>query len=147
MREVFPGLSDLLVGIDHVGIAVNDLAAAIDFYENTLGFELLHIEENATQQVREAMLKAPNSDQIQLLAPANEQSIITKFLERSGAGVQQLALQVTDVRLASDRLRAIGLALVYDEPQPGGNGTLINFVHPKSCGGVLLELVEVQPNN
>jgi methylmalonyl-CoA/ethylmalonyl-CoA epimerase len=83
--------------------------------------------------------------QIQLLAPLNDRSTIAKFLDRQGPGVQQLACTVTDVAAVSAELRAKGLRLLYDEPRRGTAGSLVNFVHPKDAGGVLLELVQPAP--
>jgi methylmalonyl-CoA/ethylmalonyl-CoA epimerase len=132
-----------VTAIDHVGLAVRDLDAAIDFYSRTFGLVNVHEETNDEQGVREAMLAAAGSDtRIQLLAPLREDSAIGKFLARSGEGIQQLAFRVADIDAASDRLRASGLRLLYDEPRRGTAGSRINFVHPKDCGGVLVELVE-----
>ena len=132
-----------MTAIDHVGLAVRDLDAAIDFYARTFGLVSVHEESNEEQGVREAMLAVADSDaQIQLLAPLRDDSAIGKFLTRSGEGIQQLAFRVSDIDAASDRLRAAGLRLLYDEPRRGTAGSRINFVHPKDCGGVLVELVE-----
>lgn len=132
-----------MTAIDHVGLAVRDLDAAIDFYARTFGLVSVHEETNEEQGVREAMLAVADSDaQIQLLAPLRDDSAIGKFLTRSGEGIQQLAFRVSDIDAAGDRLRAAGLRLLYDEPRRGTAGSRINFVHPKDCGGVLVELVE-----
>lgn len=131
----------MVTKIDHVGIAVADLDAAIAFYANNFGMQVVHEEINTEQGVREAMLSA-GSDQLQLLAPLNDQSTIAKFLERSGPGVQQVAFQVVDVREAAAYLRAQGLRVLYDEPRRGTASSSVNFVHPADCGGVLIELVE-----
>ncbi|MEO6821564.1 MAG: methylmalonyl-CoA epimerase [Candidatus Nanopelagicales bacterium] len=136
-------LGPVVTAIDHVGLAVRDLDAAIDFYARTFGLVSVHEESNEEQGVREAMLAVADSDaQIQLLAPLRDDSAIGKFLTRSGEGIQQLAFRVSDIDAASDRLRAAGLRLLYDEPRRGTAGSRINFVHPKDCGGVLVELVE-----
>jgi methylmalonyl-CoA/ethylmalonyl-CoA epimerase len=139
-------LSDLVIAVDHVGIAVADLDTAIDFQRETFGLEVTHSEVNEEQGVREAMLSAPGdtsgATQIQLLAPMREDSTIAKFLDRSGPGLQQLAFRVSDVDAASDVLRAKGLRLLYDAPRRGTANSRINFVHPKDAGGVLVELVE-----
>jgi methylmalonyl-CoA/ethylmalonyl-CoA epimerase len=139
-------LSGLVTAVDHVGIAVADLDAAIEFQRDTFGLEAIHIETNEDQGVREAMLRAPTDStgatQIQLLAPLREDSAIAKFLDRSGPGLQQLAYRVTDVDAACVVLRAKGLRLLYDAPRRGTADSRINFVHPKDAGGVLVELVE-----
>jgi methylmalonyl-CoA/ethylmalonyl-CoA epimerase len=132
-----------LLRIDHVGIAVADLDEAIEFYERVFGMRCVHQETNEGQGVREAMLQLDESGaKIQLLAPASESSTIAKFLDRNGPGLQQLAYTVTDVEQAAAALRERGLRLLYDAPRRGTGGSLINFVHPKDAGGVLVELVQ-----
>jgi methylmalonyl-CoA/ethylmalonyl-CoA epimerase len=129
--------------IDHVGIAVPDLDAAIAFYRDTFGVVSVHEETNEEQGVREAMLAVGDgSTRIQLLAPLNEQSTIAKFIGRSGPGMQQLAYTVEDIEAVSDALRAKGLRLLYDAPRRGTSDSRVNFIHPKDAGGVLVELVE-----
>jgi methylmalonyl-CoA/ethylmalonyl-CoA epimerase len=133
----------LFTAIDHVGIAVPDLDAAITFYEETYGMRLAHQETNEEQGVREAMMAVGDSgSHIQLLAPLSPESTIAKFLDRSGPGIQQMAYRVTDVEAVSAILRERGLRLLYDEPRRGTSDSRINFVHPKDAGGVLVELVE-----
>jgi methylmalonyl-CoA/ethylmalonyl-CoA epimerase len=146
IRSVRDELRGLVTAVDHVGIAVADVDAAITYYRETFGLEATHIESNEEQGVREAMLSAPGdgtgATQIQLLAPLREDSAITKFLDRNGPGLQQLAFRVTDVDAASEILRAKGLRLLYDTPRRGTANSRINFVHPTDAGGVLVELVE-----
>jgi len=133
----------LFTKIDHVGIAVPDLDAAIAFYRDTFGVVSVHEETNEEQGVREAMLAVGDgSTRIQLLAPLNEQSTIAKFIGRSGPGMQQLAYTVEDIEAVSDALRARGLRLLYDAPRRGTSDSRVNFIHPKDAGGVLVELVE-----
>ncbi len=132
-----------VIAIDHVGLAVNDLDAAIDFYGRAFGMELVHEEINEEQGVREAMVAVGDSGScLQLLAPLREDSPIGKFLARQGEGIQQMALRVTDIELAADTLRAAGVRVLYDTPKRGTAGSRVNFAHPKDCGGVLMELVE-----
>jgi methylmalonyl-CoA/ethylmalonyl-CoA epimerase len=132
--------------IDHVGIAVPDLDAAIIFYENVFGMRCVHRETNDEQGVREAMLAVGDGgDRLQLLAPLRPDSAIAKFLDRSGPGVQQLAYTVANIDETSATLRAHGLRLLYDAPRRGTADSRINFVHPKDAGGVLVELVEPAP--
>ncbi|WP_458681982.1 methylmalonyl-CoA epimerase [Prescottella equi] len=138
--------SELVTAIDHVGIAVPDLDAAIAWYGKHLGMVSLHEEVNEEQGVREAMLGYPGqvagATAIQLLAPLNENSTIAKFIDRSGPGLQQLAFRVTDIDAISTQLRAAGVRLLYDAPRRGTANSRINFIHPKDGGGVLIELVE-----
>ena len=133
----------LVQRIDHVGLAVADLDAAIDFYARAFGLRSVHEEVNEEQGVREAMIDiAGSGSYLQLLAPLNAQSTIAKFLDRNGEGMQQLAFRVADIDEAAARLRAAGVRLLYDSPKRGTAGSRVNFVHPKDCGGVLVELVE-----
>jgi methylmalonyl-CoA/ethylmalonyl-CoA epimerase len=134
-----------LLRIDHVGVAVSDLDAAIEFYGRVFGMSCVHVEENQEQGVREAMLSVgpdPAGGLVQLLAPLSEKSTIAKFLDRNGPGVQQVAYTVADVDRASAALRERGVRLLYDEPKRGTSNSRVNFVHPKDAGGVLIELVE-----
>ncbi|WP_030482604.1 methylmalonyl-CoA epimerase [Nocardioides aequoreus] len=133
----------LFTAIDHVGVAVPDLDAAIATYTEKFGMVVLHEETNEEQGVREAMVGVGDSGScIQLLAPLDETSTIAKFLDRSGPGLQQLAYRVDDVEQVSAVLRERGLRLLYDAPKRGTAGSRVNFVHPKDAGGVLVELVE-----
>lgn len=136
----------LVTAIDHVGIAVADLDAAIEFYRTHFGMAVTHREVNESQGVVEAMIAVPGAPagaaQIQLLAPLDDSSTIAKFLDRNGPGLQQLAFRVRDVEEAADFLRARGARLLYDAPRRGTADSRINFVHPKDAGGVLVELVE-----
>jgi methylmalonyl-CoA/ethylmalonyl-CoA epimerase len=133
----------LFTAIDHVGVAVHDLDAAIAFYRETYGMRLVHEETNEEQGVREAMMAVGDSGScVQLLAPLTPQSTIATFLDRSGPGVQQVAYRVQDVAAASATLRERGMRLLYDEPRRGTAGSRINFLHPKDAGGVLVELVQ-----
>ena len=138
--------SALVTAIDHVGIAVPDLDAAITWYHDHLGMIVVHEEINAEQGVREAMLSvrgAPrDSAQLQLMAPLDDSCTIAKFIDKRGPGIQQLAYRVSDLDALSDRLRAHGVRLLYDAPRRGTSNSRINFIHPKDAGGVLVELVE-----
>ena len=141
-------MDSLLTRIDHVGIAVPDLDAAIDFYARAFGVQVVHEEVNEEQGVREAMLAVGDSGScIQLLAPLTPDSTIAKFIDRSGPGIQQIAYGVDDVVAAADALRARGVRMLYDEPKVGTAGSLVNFAHPKDCGGVLVELVQSAPGS
>jgi methylmalonyl-CoA/ethylmalonyl-CoA epimerase len=135
--------TELFTAIDHVGVAVADLDAAIAFYRDTLGMELAHEEVNEEQGVREAMMAVGGSgSHIQLLAPLSPDSTIARFLDRSGPGVQQVAYRVEDVEAVSQVLRDRGLRLLYDEPRRGTSNSRVNFIHPKDAGGILVELVQ-----
>ena len=138
--------SALVTGLDHVGIAVADLDAAIAWYHDHLGMIVLHEEVNDDQGIREAMLSvrgAPRgSAQIQLMAPISDSSAIAKFLDKRGPGLQQLAYRVSNLDQLTERLEEQGVRLLYDVPRRGTAESRINFIHPKDAGGVLIELVE-----
>lgn len=137
----------LFTAIDHVGIAVPDLDEAIDFYREKFGMRVAHEETNEEQGVREAMVSVGDTGScIQLLAPLSPESTIGKFLDRNGPGLQQLAYRVTDIDEVSAILRERGLRLLYDEPKRGTSDSKVNFIHPKDAGGVLVELVEPNPD-
>ena len=136
-------MDSLVKRIDHVGIAVPDLDEAIAFYERAFGIVKVHEEVNEAQGVREAMCQVGDGDtMIQLLAPLSPDSTIAKFIDRSGPGIQQMAYTVDDVVAVAAQLRERGVRVLYDEPKIGTGGSLINFAHPKDCGGVLVELVQ-----
>jgi len=136
-------MDSLLTRIDHVGIAVPDLDAAIGFYERAFGLTCVHEEVNEEQGVREAMMAVGDSGScIQLLAPLSPESTIAKFLDRSGPGIQQVAYGVDDVEATAAALRERGVRVLYESAKQGTAGSLVNFCHPKDCGGVLVELVQ-----
>jgi len=136
-------LGDLIVGLDHVGIAVTDLDAAIDWYAGILGARLVHREVNEEQAVAEAMLTVGDRQaQVQLLASTAPDSPIGRFIAQRGPGLQQVAVRVRDIEESMRRLAAAGVALVDAEPRRGTAGSRIAFLHPRATGGVLIELVE-----
>jgi methylmalonyl-CoA/ethylmalonyl-CoA epimerase len=136
-----------ITAIDHVGIAVADLDEAIALYEKAYGMTCVHTEVNEEQGVREAMMAVGDSGSfIQLLAPLDPDTTIGRFLAKSGPGIQQMAYRVEDLDEASAHLREAGMRLLYDEPRTGTAGSRVNFIHPKSAGGVLVELVEPGPD-
>ncbi len=139
-----------LIGVDHVGIAVSDLDAAVDLHTRVLGLRVTHRETNTEQQVEEAMLAGPDqpegSVQVQLLAPTGPTSTLARFLDRSGPGLQQLAYRVHDVEAATTYLRAAGVRVLFEQARAGTADSRVNFLHPKDCGGVLVELVQPAPH-
>ncbi len=129
--------------LDHVGLAVSDLDQAIAFYADTFGMRVVHEEVNEEQGIREAMLAIGDSDsRLQLMAPLTAESVIAKFLDRNGPGIQQVAYRVADVDAVAATLRERGMRILYDAARRGTGGSRINFIHPKDTGGVLIELVE-----
>jgi methylmalonyl-CoA/ethylmalonyl-CoA epimerase len=124
--------------LDHIGIAVESLAKGVEFYE-ALGLELEGIEEVAEQGVKVGFLPV-GDPRIELLEPTSETSPIAKHLERRGPGLHHICIRVGDIRAAMAGLVEHGYRLLSDEPQLGAHDCLVCFVHPKSTGGVLLEL-------
>jgi methylmalonyl-CoA/ethylmalonyl-CoA epimerase len=137
-----PSMTDaLFTALDHVGIAVEDLDASISFYETVFGMRMTHRETNTEQGVEEAMMEVGDSA-VQLLMPLTPDSAVGKFIANRGPGIQQMAYRVEDIDETSAKLRDAGVRLLYDEPRIGTAGSRVNFIHPKSAGGVLVELVE-----
>jgi len=127
--------------LDHVGIAVTDLAAARALYEQVLGLEVTHEEVITEQGVHELLLRAGEA-YVQLVAPLAPDSPVGKFLAKRGEGVHHVGYAVPDVAAALAELRAQGLEVIDPAPRVGSGGTTIAFLHPKSMQGVLVELVE-----
>ena len=136
----------LLTRIDHVGIAVHDLDSSIEFYETTFGLTVAGRETNEKQGVREAMLYVTEgpagASYVQLLEPLGPDTPVGKFLASRGEGVHHIGYGVVDVAAALEQLRADGIRLVDEQPRHGSLGASIAFLHPKSVGGVLTELVQ-----
>ncbi|MDR1851051.1 MAG: methylmalonyl-CoA epimerase [Propionibacteriaceae bacterium] len=139
---------NLFICIDHVGYAVPDLDEAIKFHTEVLGWRLTHKEVNEEQGVAEAMLSTgdalPENAQVQLLGALGPDTTIGKWIAKNGGrgGVQQVCYRVADIDHVCQVLRDRGVRLLYDEPKTGTAGSKINFAHPKSTGGILLEIVE-----
>lgn len=144
MATLSQALGGTLLGIDHVGLAVPDLDAAIARWSQTFGLVVSHREINESQRIEEAMLDLADGSRIQLLAPLDSQSTIAKFLDRNGEGMQQLAFRVSSIDDAMAAVTSAGMRLIYPESQIGTAGSAINFVHPKDTGGVLVELVQLR---
>ena len=127
--------------LDHIGIAVEDLDAAIDLYREKLGFDVEAIEEVPVFGVKVAFLPL-GEGKVELVQPVSGDSAMARFLEKRGPGFHHLCFRVQDIRAELVRLEAAGVRLVDREPREGAHGTLVAFLHPKSTGGVLIELVE-----
>jgi methylmalonyl-CoA/ethylmalonyl-CoA epimerase len=132
--------------LDHVGIAVTDLAAARALYEELLGLEVTHEEVIEDQGVHELLLRAGDAF-VQLVAPLSPDTPVGRFLARRGEGIHHVGYAVPDVAAAVVDLRAQGIEVIDPAPSIGSGGTTIAFVHPKSMGGVLVELVEQGTGN
>ena len=130
--------------LDHIGIAVQDLAAALAFYRDALGLEVEAPEDVVAQRVRAHFVPAGESS-LELLEATSEDSAIAKFIAKRGEGLHHVCLRVPDLRAAVQKLKADGVRLVSEEIKTGAGGHRYVFVHPQSAGGVLLELVESSP--
>lgn len=127
--------------IDHIGIAVNNVDEACKFYEETLGLRLVKKETVQEEKVRIAMFKVGES-YIELLEPTSAESTIAKFIEKRGEGLHHLAIGYDDVREAQEFCRLKGAILVHPDAEDLEGDRVVNFIHPKSTHGVLLELVK-----
>jgi methylmalonyl-CoA epimerase len=130
-----------LTDIDHVGIAVEDLDAAVQTYRRTLGVEPTHRERVEHQGVDEVLF-AVGSSYIQLLGALGPDTPVGRFLSSRGPGLHHVAYRVDDVEAALRDLRAERIRLVDEHGLPGSRGTITAFVHPGAMGGVLVELVQ-----
>jgi methylmalonyl-CoA/ethylmalonyl-CoA epimerase len=127
--------------IHHVGIAVADLDESIERYRAALGAELVHRAVNEKEGLEAAFLRTGDGE-VELMTATRPESPVGKFLAKRGPGLHHVAYGVSDIAVALADARAAGLELIDSEPRMGMHGSLIAFVHPKSMGGVLTELVE-----
>jgi LAO/AO transport system kinase len=134
-RDVTP----LAAELDHIGIAVKDLNAALSFYREALGLELEATEEVTSQLVRAHFIPAGEA-KLELLEATSPDSAIAKYIEKRGPGIHHMTLRVKDIHAALARLKAHGVRLVDEDPRPGAEGAMVAFVHPSSAHGVLVEL-------
>ena len=130
------------VTLDHIGIAVADLAAALAFYRDALGLEIEAPEEVASQRVRAHFIPAGDAA-LELLEATAPDSPIAKYVEKRGPGLHHITLRVDDIRAALQQLKARGVRLIDESPRPGAHGSLVAFIHPSSAHGVLVELKQV----
>jgi methylmalonyl-CoA/ethylmalonyl-CoA epimerase len=131
----------MLTKINHIGIAVTSLEAALPFYRDNLSMPFAGIEEVAEQKVRVAMLEIGES-KIELLEPTSPDSPIAKFIEKNGVGIHHIAYEVDDIEAAIAKVMGDGGRMVDEVPRNGAHGTRIAFIHPKSSLGVLTELCQ-----
>jgi len=127
--------------IDHIGIAVEDLDAAIELYEKSFGMELAH-RETVEEQGVEAVLLDVGEGHVELLAPLGPDTPVGKYLARNGAGLHHVAYAVADIDAALRDVAAAGIEAIDSEPRVGIRGSRVAFLHPRATGGVLTEIVE-----
>ena len=131
----------MLDRIDHTGVAVDDLDAAIKLYMEVLGMPLVHRETVAEQGV-EAVLLDVGDGHVELLSPLGEDTPVGKFLARKGPGLHHVAYAVEDIEATLEQLSAAGIELIDAKPRVGIRGSHVAFLHPRSTGGVLTEIVQ-----
>ena len=125
--------------LDHIGIAVANVAEALAFYRDALGLEVETPEEVPSQGVRAHFIPTGESA-VELLEPTAEDSPIAKFIAKRGPGLHHITLRVDDLVAALTQLKARGVRLIDETPRPGAHGSLVAFIHPASAHGVLVEL-------
>jgi len=131
----------ILTEIDHVAIAVNDLEAAIAYYEQAFGATVTHREVVESDGVEEALLAVAES-YVQLLTPTRPDSPVAKAIEKRGEGLHHIGYRVDDCAAALESMLAAGARPIDEAPRPGSRGTTVAFIHPKGSFGTLIELVQ-----
>lgn len=134
----------MLKRIDHIGIAVQSIQDALTFWARGLQVDVAHEEVVPSQKVQTAFIPIGETS-IELLEPTSADSPIAKALEKRGPGIHHLCFEVADIHATLASLKASGAQLIDEQPRPGAHGKLVAFVHPKSTGGVLIELSQTQP--
>lgn len=129
--------------IHHVGVAVHDLDESIELYRSLFGAELMHRVSNEKEGLEAAFLRVGDAE-LELMSPLRDDSPVGKFVAKRGAGLHHVAYEVPDIEGSLADARAAGLELIDAEPRMGMHGTRIAFIHPKSVGGVLTELVQAK---
>jgi methylmalonyl-CoA/ethylmalonyl-CoA epimerase len=134
-------LAGVLTEIDHVGIAVRDLDAAVEWYREMFGATVAHRERIESDGVDEALIKVADS-YIQLLQPFTDTSPLAKYMERNGEGIHHVGYRVADCGEVLESVKDKGARVVDEHPRTGSRGTTVAFLHPKTSFGTLIELVE-----
>jgi len=133
--------SGVLTEIDHVGIAVSDLDAAVKWYEQMFGATVAHRERIESDGVEEALIKVADS-YIQLLQPYTDESPLARYMAKNGEGIHHVGYRVADCAEVLETVKAEGARVVDEHPRTGSRGTTVAFLHPKTSFGTLIELVE-----
>lgn len=132
---------DMVIKIEHIGIAVKDVSAAKALYEDLLGLKPYKEEIVESESVTTVFFQTGES-KVELLEATSEDSAIAKFIEKRGEGIHHVAFEVADICSVMQRLQAAGFRLLSDQPKKGADNKLVCFVHPKSANGVLVELCQ-----
>ncbi len=144
LEKLPPEILPLSTGLDHIGLAVESLEASLPLYHELLGLPLLYQEEVVSDGVRVAVLDLGHGH-LELLEPMGPETPVGRFVAKRGPGIHHVALGVKDCAQAIACFRDAGLQLLDQAPRPGAGGKQIAFVHPRSTGGVLLELCQSHP--
>lgn len=131
------------IKINHIAIVVEDVNAALEFWQKALGLPLHHVEHNEDEAVDIAFLPLGDGE-IELIAPFTEDSGVAKYLAKRGTGLHHLCIEVEDIEAALAQIAASGAELINQTARTRPDGTKYAFIHPKSTGGVLLELYELK---
>ena len=135
------GPSGKLTELDHVGIAVRDLDAVVEWYERMFGATVAHRERIESDGVDEALIKVADS-YIQLLTPFRDDSPLARYMDKNGEGIHHVGYRVDDCDDVLEAVKAQGARVVDEHPRTGSRGTTVAFLHPKTAFGTLIELVE-----
>ena len=127
--------------VDHIGVAVEDIDASLELYERDYGMTLVH-REIVTEQGVEAALLDVGENHVELLAPTGPDTPVGKFLAKKGPGMHHVAYQVADIEATLAALKEAGIKLIDETPRTGIRNSRVAFLHPKSAGGVLTEIVQ-----
>jgi len=134
-----------ILGLDHLAIAVKDLAQALSFYRDILGFQVEGMEEVPSEGMKAAMVEKGGVT-LELMEPTDPHGAISRFIAKRGGGLHHLTFRVEDIEEAVRECRQKGLALIEPAPRPGARGQRVAFLHPRSTGGVLIELSQPAPS-
>jgi methylmalonyl-CoA/ethylmalonyl-CoA epimerase len=127
--------------VEHIGIAVKDLNASINLYEQLLGSPCYKTESVSSEQVETAFFLQEHT-KIELLASSDPAGVIAKFIDKKGEGLHHIAFEVPDIIAEMSRLKNAGFTLLNEQPKKGADNKLVCFIHPKNCNGVLIELCQ-----
>ncbi len=127
--------------VDHIGIAVKDLAVSIPLFERLLGTSCYKTENVASEQVETAFF-LQNGSKIELVQSNQADGVIAKYIDKKGEGMHHIAFEVPDILVEMERLKKEGFTLLNEHPKKGADNKIVCFVHPKDCNGVLIELCQ-----
>ena len=136
----------VFIAVDHIGVAVDDLDAAIELYQERLAMPLQH-RETVEEQGVEAVLMGVGDSHVELLRPLTDDTAVGRFIAKRGPGLHHTAYRCADVEQALEQCRQRGLRLIDENPRRGIRGSMVAFLHPSSTGGTLTELVQPAPDH